>query len=443
MISIHWFRRDLRLEDNHALYQALESGNRVLPIFIFDRHILDALEHKKDARLQFIHQRLLAIKKDLQKKGSDLLVLYGYPEKVWESILETYPVAEVYTNEDYEPYAIKRDQNIAELCSSKRITFKSYKDHVFFNYKEVLKKDGMPYTVYTPYSKVWKSLLAETDVTHYPSENSDNWHMLSLEDMPTLEDMGFEKSSIEIPPLDLNVHVLEQYAQKRDIPSVHGTSRLGIHLRFGSLSVRKALKAAITHSEKWLNELIWREFYMSILAHFPHVANRSFRPEYDQIEWLNQEEDFERWKTGRTGYPIVDAGMRELLRTGFMHNRVRMIVASFLSKHLLIDWRWGEAWFAAHLLDYELASNNGGWQWAAGSGVDAAPYFRVFNPTLQTEKFDPQLKYIKQWVPEYGSPAYPKPMVDHKFARERCLSRYQQVLKPANETKKSTQQQLL
>lgn len=439
MIAIHWFRRDLRLEDNHALYQALESGYKVLPIFIFDRHILDALECKTDARLQFIHQRLSAIKADLQKRGSDLLVIYGYPEEVWKNILETYSVAEVYTNEDYEPYAIKRDQSIAELCSGKDIPFKSFKDQVIFNYQEVLKKDGTPYTVYTPYSRIWKALLAGTDVAHYPSEDSNYWHQTSTENMPSLEAMGFEKSAIEIPPLELNIQILDQYAEKRDIPSVRGTTRLGVHLRFGSLSVRKALKAAMVHSEKWLNELIWREFYMSILAHFPHVVNGSFRPEYDQIEWLNHEEDFERWKDGKTGYPIVDAGMRELRTTGFMHNRVRMIVASFLSKHLLIDWRWGEAWFASQLLDYELASNNGGWQWAAGSGVDAAPYFRVFNPTLQTEKFDPNFKYIKKWVPEYGSPSYPKPMVDHKYARERCLETYQRVLKPS----KSAQQKLL
>jgi deoxyribodipyrimidine photo-lyase len=432
MINIHWFRRDLRLDDNHALYQAQQDGQAVLPIFIFDKHILEKLENRDDTRVGFIHNKIKQLKSTFKQMGSDMKVYYGYPEEIWEHLLATYDIAGVYTNEDYEPYAINRDQKIKALCEQRGIGFHSFKDQVLLDFREVLKKDQNPYTVYTPYSKRWREVLGNSSINSFESEEHLAHRVLKTEanDMPSLKEMGFEPSSVQIPDSSIDSSILAAYGKQRDYPAVSGTSRLGIHLRFGTLSIRKALSQAQEYSDKWLSELIWREFYMSILAHFPHVTERSFRPEYDRIEWLNRSKDFDRWKEGQTGYPIVDAGMRELMATGFMHNRVRMITASFLTKHLLIDWRWGEAWFAALLLDFELASNNGGWQWAAGSGVDAAPYFRIFNPYRQTEKFDPQSAYIQKWVPEWKSNNYPKPIVEHSFARKRCLEVYKKALKP-------------
>lgn len=427
--NIFWFRRDLRLDDNHGLFRALESGLPVKPIFIFDRDILDKLDNPLDRRVSFIYSILSEIKKTLQANGSDLWVYYGKPHEIWETLLQSGDVQNVYSNKDYEPYALQRDREIAEHCNKYGTRFYQYKDQVIFECSEVVKDDGKPYTVYTPYSRRWKNNFTTEMLNSFPSETMlQNMVKAQNHTMPSLSEMGFSTAEFTFPGKIPNENIIKQYAQDRDTPSIQGTSRMGVHLRFGTVSIRKLTKTASSLSEKFLNELIWREFYMQILWHFPQVVSHSFKPRYDNIEWRNNPDDFDKWCQGQTGYPIVDAGMRELLSTGFMHNRVRMIVASFLTKHLLIDWRWGEAWFARHLLDFELASNNGGWQWAAGSGVDAAPYFRVFNPTLQTQKFDPQLNYIKQWVPEWNTLQYARPIVEHDVARKRCLEVFQKAV---------------
>lgn len=427
-----WFRRDLRFNDNHGLFEALISGYEVLPIFIFDKDILDKLNNPYDSRVTYIHKTIKVLKARLQSEfHSDFVVHYGNSKDIWKNLLQNENCVGVYTNEDYEPSAIERDNEVGIIAESLNKEFKLFKDQVIFAKDEVVKDDGKPYTVFTPYMKKWKLRLVSNPIIQYPSEeNLANLLEVNSEELITLNQMGFEESDIEFPPAEIEQGRIKNYADKRDIPSILGTSRLSLHFRFGTLSIREKYLKGSTLSEKWINELIWREFYMQILYHFPHVVGQSFKPQYDLIQWRNNETEFEAWKAGNTGYPIVDAGMRELNTTGFMHNRVRMIVASFLTKHLLIDWRWGEAYFAEKLLDFELASNNGGWQWAAGSGVDAAPYFRVFNPTTQLEKFDPKLTYVRKWVPEYGTSAYAKPIVDHKFARERCLDTYKAALKP-------------
>ena len=424
-INIHWFRRDLRLNDNAALYHALKTDKPVLCVFIFDKTILHKLENKYDKRVDFIHQTIIQLKNELEQKGSSLLIKYNTPIAAWKEITDEYDIAEVYTNHDYEPAAMERDKNIQTFLQTKNIALHTYKDQVIFEKSEVVKDDGNPYTVFTPYSKKWKSKLNSFYTKSYPTEKYDTnyYHTPPLKNI-SLSNIGFEKTDIIVPPTSVTNGLIKKYADTRDIPSILGTSRLGIHLRFGTISIREKVAKALTLSETFLNELIWREFYMQILYHFPHVGKNSFREKYDSIKWLNNEEQFAHWCNGQTGYPIIDAGMRELNTTGYMHNRVRMITASFLTKHLLIDWRWGEWYFAQKLLDYELASNNGGWQWAAGCGTDAAPYFRIFNPYLQTEKFDKDYIYIKQWVPEYLSPEYPKPIVEHEFARKRCIEVY-------------------
>jgi deoxyribodipyrimidine photo-lyase len=444
-IAVFWHRRDLRLEDNAGLYHALRSGHPVLPLFIFDRNILDDLENPKDARVEFIHHHVSAIKKELEKQGHTMLVKYGKPAEVWKEILAAYDIAAVFTNRDYEPYAKERDQEIETLLQSEDIPFHTFKDHLIFEQKEVVKKDGDPYTVFTPYSRVWKAKLksrmdeieledgTKESISYYfkpyPTEQYfDAFLDADPLSMPSLADMGFEKTDITFPPTAVNRGRIKKYDKTRNFPAIEGTSRLSIHFRFGTISIRQKAWRASQLNEKYLNELIWRDFYAMILDNFPHVATRAFRAKYDRVEWRNNEEEFKAWCEGKTGYPIVDAGMRELNHTGYMHNRVRMITASFLTKHLLIDWRWGEAYFAKKLLDFDLASNNGGWQWAAGSGTDAAPYFRIFNPTSQQEKFDKEFKYIKEWVPEFGTDAYPDPIVDHKAARERCLETYKAAL---------------
>lgn len=429
-IAIFWFRRDLRLEDNAGLYHALSSGFSVLPIFIFDKNILGKLEDKKDKRVSFIYQALTKLKKDLEKHGSTLLVKYGNPKDVWVEILQEFDVTEVYTNHDYEKYAIERDAEIRSMMNSRRIQFSSYKDQVIFEKKEILSGGGTPYTVFTPYSKKWKEKLNEFYIKSYPSTKYlDQLYEHEKRPMPTLKSMGFDEVANMFSEPKLSDSLVKNYAEKRDFPAIEGTTRLSVHLRFGTISIRKMTQKALQLSETWLNELIWRDFYMNILWHFPHISEgKAFKPAYDNIVWRNNKAEFEAWCKGETGYPIVDAGMRELNTTGFMHNRVRMIVASFLCKHLLIDWRWGEAYFAKKLLDFDFAANNGGWQWASSSGCDAAPYFRVFNPSLQTQKFDPDLKYIKKWLPEFQSFNYPKPIVDHTFARERVLKTYKDAL---------------
>ncbi len=426
-IAIYWMRRDIRLHDNAAFYEALKSGHQVLPIFIFDAHILMHLP-TRDARVLFIHQELEAIQKTLRDMGSDILFFHGSPMEAFQSLLQKFDIAEVHASRDYEPYAQKRDKQIFDLLAERGIPFKGKKDHVIFDKNEITKDDGKPYTVFTPYSKKWKSKLTAYQYKPYPNEQYfDRLWPSKQADIPTLESMGFESFQFSFPGKDVDTHILSQYGSQRDFPAIRGTSRLSLHLRFGTVSIRALVQKALPH-EKWLNELIWRDFYQAILFHYPHTIDQAFKPAYDRIPWRKDEEGFKRWCEGRTGYPLVDAGMRELNATGFMHNRVRMVVASFLTKHLLIDWRLGERYFAEKLLDFDLASNVGGWQWAASSGCDAAPYFRVFNPESQTEKFDRDHIYIKHWVPEFGTSKYTLPMVEHRFARERVLSVYKEAL---------------
>ncbi|HMH20692.1 MAG TPA: deoxyribodipyrimidine photo-lyase [Puia sp.] len=432
-LSVFWFRRDLRLEDNAGLYQALKGPDPVLPLFIFDRNILDKLEDKADRRVEFIHAALEEMQADLHKMGSSLEVYYDLPENVWRHLLSEYQITQVFANHDYEPYAIDRDEAVTKLLEKRGIPFHSFKDQVIFEKNEILKDDGKPYTIFTPYGKKWRAALDDFYLSSYPVKRYfSGFFRQASHSLPSLSSMGFKPVDKPFPSGMLKEEILKKYRQQRDYPALAGTSRLGIHLRFGTCSIRTLARKASELSDSFLNELIWRDFYQMILWHFPWVGRgKSFKPAYDHIPWRDNEEEFEKWCKGQTGYPIVDAGMRELNETGFMHNRVRMIVASFLAKHLLIDWRWGEAWFAEKLLDFDLAANNGGWQWAAGSGCDAAPYFRVFNPALQTKRFDPKMKYISRWVPEYAESGYPAPIVDHEFARRRALEVYGDALKAA------------
>lgn len=428
-VNIFWFRRDLRFHDNTALHHALQNETPLLPIFIFDKTILDKLEDKDDARVSFLHARVQALKTKLEEHGSSLKVFYGTPEEAFSKLFIDYTVNEIYCNRDYEPYALSRDQKIENLAETNGASFYSFKDQVIFERDEIKTDTGNCYKVYTPYSRKWKNKYQAGNFSPLP-DHLVHQHWLKTEAFEAigLDLMGFTQSKIPIPSAEVDRTIVKNYTEKRNFPSVKGTTRLGIHLRFGTVGIREMVTFAAKTNETWLNELIWREFYMQVLANFPHVVEKAFKKDYDAIPWLRDEEAFEKWCQGKTGYPIVDAGMRELNATGFMHNRVRMITASFLTKHLLIDWRWGEAYFARKLLDFELASNNGGWQWAAGTGTDAQPYFRVFNPQSQTEKFDKDLTYIKRWVKEYGTPAYPDPIVEHKFARQRAIDTYKAAL---------------
>ncbi|MCG2611958.1 DNA photolyase family protein [Flavobacterium sp. SM15] len=427
-MTIFWFRRDLRLDDNTALFHALNNDSAVLPIFIFDENILSQLE-PDDSRVTFIHNQLEKIQRSLEEKGKSLAVFYGKPELVFKQLISENKIVTVYTNHDYEPSARKRDKEVYNLLKEHQIEFKTCKDQVVFEKNDVVKDDGSPYVVFTPYSKKWKEQLSKTKLISYPSEELLDKITVHPYPFLSLKDIGFQTSEITPLPFNISEELISNYQATRNYPSIAGTSMLGIYLRFGTISIRKlVLTAKEFKNETFLNELIWREFFMQILWHFPHTINRSFKEKYDAVKWSNDEALFEKWCDGKTGYPFVDAGMRELNTTGHMHNRVRMIVASFLCKHLLIDWRWGEAYFAQKLLDYEQSSNVGNWQWAAGSGVDAAPYFRIFNPTEQIKKFDPDLKYIKKWVPELETSLYPKPIVDHKEAREKCLKTYKSAL---------------
>ena len=387
-IVLFWFRRDLRLKDNAGLYHALKSGYKVLPVFIFDKTILEKLPSKNDKRVDFIHQSITLLNEQLQQYQSGLVVLHSFPLKAFEELTTTYEIESVYTNHDYEPDANQRDNDIKQFLAGKDIHFKTYKDQCIFEKSEVTKDDGKPYTVFTPYSKKWKAKLNNFYLKSYPTENYfSEFYKTENKNIPTLENIKFKQTDINVPGKTIKKQLLIHYSQNRDFPYLQGTTKLSVHLRFGTVSIRELARNAQIHSETWLNELIWRDFYMMILHHFPHVVKGAFKPAYNNILWRNNEQEFIAWCSGKTGYPIVDAGMRQLNATGFMHNRVRMIVASFLVKDLLIDWRWGEAYFAEKLLDFDLSANNGGWQWAAGSGCDAAPYFRIFNPTEQTKKF--------------------------------------------------------
>lgn len=427
-MNVFWFRRDLRLDDNAGLYHALKAGETI-PIFIFDSEILTKIDDKKDARVSFIYSQIEKLKGELRKINSDLYVIHDSPKNAFEHLLKSYKIDAVYTNHDYEPYAINRDEEIQNLLNSRQIAFHTYKDQVIFEKSEILSNSNESYTVYTPYSKKWLASLNDFYLKPYPTETYfSNFKKNISFHLPELESIGFLKSTIHIPSKEFELQNLSNYHSTRDFPSLDATSKLGIHLRFGTISVRKLASKMKSINETFVKELIWREFFMQILWHYPHVVSQSFRTKYDLIDWRNNEIEFEKWCQGKTGYPIVDAGMNELNQTGYMHNRVRMIVASFLCKHLLIDWRWGESYFAKKLLDYDLAANNGNWQWAAGTGCDAAPYFRVFNPTEQVKKFDSELKYIRKWVPNFEDLNYPTPMVEHSFARNRALEIYKKGL---------------
>jgi len=425
-INVFWFRRDLRLEDNFGFYNALRGKLPVVPLFIFDSSILQEL-NKDDARINFIFENLQNMQRQLQEKGSGIAIYHGKPLDIFKEITSHFNIQNVITNHDYEPYARERDKIIEQFLLEKQIGFYSYKDQVIFEKDEIVKADGKPYLVYTPYMKVWKEKFKKNLLLKdfNPSVHFKNLFISSKLPNLSLSDLGFEKSKIEIPDFDLGPNLIQDYESKRNFPSLGATSHLGPHLRFGTVSIRKVVKKAVSeNNEVFWQELIWREFFMQILWHFPETVSFAFKKKYDRIEWRNNEEEFLKWREGKTGFSIVDAGMRQLNSTGYMPNRVRMVVASFLCKHLLIDWRWGEAYFAKKLLDYELSSNVGNWQWAAGCGVDAAPYFRIFNPSTQLEKFDKDCTYIKQWIPEFKTEAYPDKMVDHKEARERCLRVY-------------------
>jgi deoxyribodipyrimidine photo-lyase len=429
-IAVFWHRRDLRLHDNAGLYYALKSGYPVLPLFIFDKLILDQLENKEDKRITFIYDAITELKNQLHQSDSDILIRYGNPVDIWKSLIEEFDIAEVYTNNDYESYAKDRDGQVKDLLKKSGAEFKSCKDQVIFEKQELLTGQNTIYSVFTPYSKAWKTKMNDFYLSSYPTEKYF-WNFLKINSLPvpSYEEMGFIETDHLFPSDKVDSALIEDYAETRNFPAVAGTSRMGIHLRFGTISIRDLARKAREHSETFLNELIWRDFYFQILWNFPKVGEgKAFRSDYDKIKWRNNEEEFALWCQGKTGYPLVDAGMHQLNQTGFMHNRLRMVTASFLIKHLLIDWRWGEAYFAQKLLDYDLSANNGGWQWVAGSGTDAAPYFRIFNPDAQAQKFDPKGEYIKRWVPELGTMNYPAPMVDHKFARERCLKVYKEAL---------------
>ena len=429
-VNIFWFRRDLRLEDNVGFSKALQGKYPVIPIFIFDSNILDELP-KDDSRLSFIYKTLDKISNTFKEESSGIAMYHGAPQEVFKSILNSYDVQNVIFNRDYEPYATERDKGIEQFLQEKQIGFYSFKDHVIFEKDEVVKADGTPYLVYTPYMKKWKEKFRSEHKDFNQSLSNNFQNLYKSADLPylSLQDIGFIKSNIEISDFDVSKGMIEDYENKRNFPALDATSHLGPHLRFGTISIRKAVSKAIAESnEVFWQELIWREFFIQILWHFPETTYKSFKKQYDSIIWRNDEKEFEKWKSGHTGFGLVDAGMRQLNKTGYMHNRVRMLVASFLCKHLLIDWRWGEAYFAEKLLDYEMASNIGNWQWAAGSGVDAAPYFRIFNPMTQLEKFDPKHIYTKKWIPEFETSNYPEMMVDHKEARERCLFEYKRAL---------------
>ena len=423
-IAIFWFRRDLRLEDNTALHYAINSGLPVLPIFIFDTNILEELA-ADDARVNFIYNTLRVIQGWLLQQKSSLKILHGEPEKVWEELITKYEVEQVYFNKDYEPYALVRDNNVMQLLKKQGIKCRTFKDQVIFETNEIVKNDGKPYTIYTPYKRKWLEQFKLNPIRLLSNPDFSKFYKAEFA-FPSLNEIGFRESPAKVKSYDLSrVH---EYARLRDIPGEDATSYLSPHLRFGTVSIRQVIQQLKPGHEVFLSELIWREFFMQILYHFPRVVTNNFHSRYNEIMWRNDEREYERWCQGKTGYPMVDAGMRQLNLTGYMHNRVRMVAASFLCKHLLTHWTWGEAWFAKKLLDYELSSNNGNWQWAAGTGCDAAPYFRIFNPVEQLKKFDRELKYVRQWVPEYDTREYPEPMVEHRFARTRALETYKKGL---------------
>lgn len=426
-VAIFWFRRDLRLEDNTGLHHALKEGVPVLPLFIFDTDILDKLEYRNDRRVDYIHQAINHLHKKLNEWNSGLVTFIGKPFQIFQHLMETYEIVSVYANRDYEPDAISRDTAIFKLLEQNNIPFRAFKDQVIFDRNQIIKSDGTPYTVFTPYARKWKESISENHYTPY-SFITTHLYKFPASAIPSLTEIGFSKTDIQFTKPKLDPDIINDYEKLRDYPALQKTTQLGIALRFGTISIRNCVGFALKHNMTWLSELIWREFFMQVLYHFPTVTTQSFKKLYDRIEWRNNEAEFTAWCQGLTGYPLVDAGMRQLNETGFMHNRVRMVTASFLCKHLLIDWRWGEAYFASRLNDYDLAANNGNWQWAAGCGCDAAPYFRIFNPFAQNAKFDKENHYINKWIPELNSDHYPKPIIEHQLARERALINYRRAL---------------
>ena len=425
---IFWFRRDLRLDDNHALFKALKSGYDVLPIFIFDSNITIKL-NQNDHRLNYINNVLDGLNKRLSENKKKIYTYKGDPIEIISKLIIKLKIKEIYLNKDYEPYAIDRDDKIEKLCVANNVSYNSFKDHVIFEEDQIVKKDGTPYVVYTPYSRKWIEKFQSNQLDSYPSELNLGGFVDSDKIREVNYLMDFEKNIISPKTYNLNKDLIDKYEETRNFPALDSTSRIGVNLRFGTVSTRKIVKTSSERSNNtFLKELIWREFFIQILWHFPHTTEKSFKDKYERIEWRNDMDDFKLWCDGKTGYPIVDAGMNQLNKTGFMHNRLRMVVGSFLCKHLLIDWRLGEKYFADKLFDYEQASNVGNWQWVAGCGVDAAPYFRIFNPEEQQKKFDKELQFIKKWIPNYDKDNYINKIVDHKFARERCLNTYKKAL---------------
>ena len=425
---IFWFRRDLRLDDNHALFKALKSGYDVLPIFIFDSNITNKL-NQNDHRLNYINNVLDGLNKRLSENKKKIYIYKGNPIEIISKLIIKLKIKEIYLNKDYEPYARDRDDKIEKLCVANNVSYNSFKDHVIFEEDQIVKKDGTPYVVYTPYSRKWIEKFQSNQLDSYPSELNLGGFVDSDKIREVNYLMDFEKNIISPKTYNLNKDVIDKYEETRNFPALDSTSRIGVNLRFGTVSTRKIVKTSSERSNNtFLKELIWREFFIQILWHFPHTTEKSFKDKYERIEWRNDMDDFKLWCDGKTGYPIVDAGMNQLNKTGFMHNRLRMVVGSFLCKHLLIDWRLGEKYFADKLFDYEQASNVGNWQWVAGCGVDAAPYFRIFNPEEQQKKFDKELQFIKKWIPNYDKDNYINKIVDHKFARERCLNTYKKAL---------------
>jgi len=426
-ITIFWHRRDLRFADNAGLAAALQSGHPVLPLFIYDQTILEKLP-PDDARLTFIFDQVERLAHEAREAGGGFLARYGKTEAVFEALLKAYDVAAVYTNEDYEPYATERDAVIAKLVEKHGAEFKAFKDQVIFAKDEVLTKNGKPSKVFGAYSKAWQAKVTPDDFKPHPSARLFKKENLASPQKgdasrPTLKEMGFERHEQWTPPAHLPpAKVVENYDQVRDLPAEkRGTTRLSVHLRFGTVSIRQLMQQAQELNNKLLNELIWRDFFMMLLWHFPNTATEAYDPKMRHLPYRDDEAQYRAWCEGRTGYPLVDAGMRQLNATGYLHNRARIATAGFLVKQLFIDWKLGEHYFSEKLLDYDMSNNVGNWQWMAGTGAVAAPWFRVYSPDSQQQQYDPDYEYVKQWVPEFGTDKYPAPIVDHKFGRERAL----------------------
>lgn len=455
--ALVWLRRDLRLDDNTALFEAAKASEEVALVFIFDINILALLDKKTDTRINFIHNSIREINNQLSSLGSAVIVKNADPEIEIPTLAKSLNAEAVFFNEDYEPTTKERDKNVARECFNKNIKTHHFKDHVLFSGDEVLNQAKLPYKVFSPYRKAWLKKISLEDYAEREGEVTyTKKEVLSSHlSFPSIKDLGFKSCNYHYDfqkpgsesgkkTLEAFLKRLDNYDLSRDFPRLEGgTSGLSVHLRFGTISLRRCIRACINQKTKgariWLSELIWRDFYSMILDTHPYVVNSSFNKKYNDIGWAEDEKLLNAWETGMTGYPIVDAGMRQLVNTGWMHNRVRMIVASFFTKDLLLDWRYGEAFFAKHLLDYDLASNNGGWQWSASTGCDAQPYFRIFNPSLQSKRFDDKAEYIKHWLPELKdfspkeihSPEtsllstktnYPAPIVEHFIQKKKALS---------------------